>query len=323
MKNITVLAVLVIILNAYSYAGENEKTYCFLLDPQFGFVYGQAMEYVYPLPGQTKNELLSELLWDMKPIFYFGVQAQFSRIDLMSKPGFFSSLSFKAGIPAESGVMEDRDWRSTENDSLTDFSSHTNRTSEFFWLDAAVGASIPIKSLLYIKPFIGGSWMRFVFIGRDGYGTYARSKGFGTFYPIDDNPIEKSYKGQKVIRYEQDWLLLAAGLSAGTEIFSPFSFELSFQISPFTYCAATDNHFTTKTVYRDFTGWGLFLEPSLDISFSAGALEFSLKFTYRHIGKTKGESYSNMNDTWFFLEPNEGGAGLSVLDSRFLFSIRL
>jgi outer membrane protease len=311
MKNIAVLAVLVIILSAYSYAEENKRNYCFSLAPQFGFVYGQAMEYVYPLPGETKNELLSELAWDMKPVFYFGVQAEFGRIDMMSGPGFFASLSFKAGIPADSGVMEDRDWFSSENTGLTRFSSHTNRTNAFFLLDAAAGVSFPVKSFLYIKPFASFSWMHFSFTGRDGYGIYN-----------DWEPKEQDFTGIKGISYQQDWLQIAAGFSAGTNIFYPFTFDISFQITPLTYCAATDNHHLRNTIFRDFTSLGLFIEPSFKISYTVKQVKFSLDFAYRRTGKTEGESYINENNTGFYLGANKAGAGLSFFDSRFLASIR-
>ncbi|MDR2942652.1 MAG: omptin family outer membrane protease [Treponema sp.] len=312
MKNIAVLTVLVIISGVYSYAEKSERNYCFSLGPQFGFVYGQALEYVYSLPEDTKNELLSELIWEMKPVFYLGLQAEFGRIDLMKAPGFFSSISFKAGISGDSGVMEDRDWLYPENSNLTRFSSHTNRTGEFFLLDASAGFSFPIKSFLYIKPFIGGSWMRFAFSGRNGYGVYN-----------DLNPKEQDFSGEKVITYSQDWLILAIGFTSGTNILYPFIFDISFQISPLTYCSATDTHISRNTVFRDFTAWGLFFEPSLNMSFVVKPVEFSLVFSYRRIGKTRGESYTNANNAGFYLGKNKAGAGLSLFSSNFLVSIRL
>ncbi|WP_461246577.1 omptin family outer membrane protease [Treponema sp. R6D11] len=311
MKNIAVLSVLVIILSANSYAEENEKNYCFSLGPQFGFIYGQAMEYVYSLPKDTKNEFLSELIWDMKPVFYLGIQGEYGRTDLMKAPGFFSSLSFKVGIPADSGVMEDRDWLWPSNANLTRFSSHTNKTDAYIQLDAAVGASFPIISVLYLKPFISGSWMRFSFAGRDGYGIYN-----------DSNPKEQNFSGA-VISYRQDWLLLAFGLKAGTKIFYPFSFEVSFQISPLTYCSAIDTHLLRNIVFRDITEYGLFMEPSLKMYFLLKHAELSLGLNYRYIGKTKGESYAKMNNANYALESNKAGAGLSMWDINFLVNFRL
>jgi outer membrane protease len=315
MKNIAVLSVLVIILSGNSYADESEgtsaeKNYCFSLGPQFGFVIGQALEFVYSLPGETKNELLSELIWDMKPVFYYGIQAEFSRSKPMKGPGFFSSLSFKAGIPADSGVLEDRDWMWPQNSDLTRFSSHTNKTNVFIQLDAAAGASFPANNNL-IKLFIGGSWMRFSFTGRDGYGIYNNL-----------NSKEWDFSGKTVISYRQDWLLLAIGFSAGTNLY-PFSFNISFQISPLTYCAATDNHIERNTIFRDFTGLGLFFEPSFNMSFVIRKAELTLGMNYRYIGKTKGESYIDEYNAGLKLDSHKAGAGLSMFDSRFLVSIRL
>jgi outer membrane protease len=233
-----------------------EKKYGFSIAPQLGFVYGQALEFVYNPPG-AEREILSELIWEMKPVFYYGLYVDFGRIDLMSRPGFFASVSFKAGIPADSGVMEDRDWYQgvppiNENDDFTHFSSSTNKTREFFWLDVVVGASIPVKSLFYIKPFLSGSWTRFSFIAKDGYAMYPSG--------------QESFEGEEVCNYQQDWFLSALGISVGTNILSPFSFDLSFQISPFTYCVAVDEHFKRKTkteddtlIFRDYTSMGLFL----------------------------------------------------------------
>jgi outer membrane protease len=318
MRNITALTVLVIITFSsfainpvYSDEQEDERKYNFSIGLQSGFVYGKAVEIVYPLPEQTKNELYSELLWDMKPVFYFGLQLDFNRTVLMEDPVFFSSLSFKGGIPANSGNMEDRDWRSNNNSELTDFSAHTNKTLAFLWLDAAIGASLPIKSLLYIKPFISFSWMYFSFSGRDGK---------------KEIPVEYVYSGE-VIRYKQQWLLVGGGFSVGTKILNPFTFEISFQISPFTNCTAIDEHLKLGEAYdeyRDFSSYGLFLEPACAISYSVGRYEFSLVFSYRHIGRTSGNSHKkNINDEDFKLIENKAGAGLSTFDTRLLFKIHL
>jgi outer membrane protease len=317
MRNITALTVLVIIIfisfavnQAYS---EDEKNYNFSVGWQTGFVYGRAVEIVYPVPEATKGELLSELLWDMKPVFYLGVQFDFNYAILKKTPGFFSSLSFKAGIPRDSGNVEDRDWMSNVNSDLTHFSTHTNKTLNFLWLDAliGVGASLPKLPDVYIKPFISFSWTRFSFSGRDGSG-----KHYG---------VNVSWSGE-VIRYKQDWLLISGGFAAGTKILNPLTFEISFRISPFTYCDATDEHLASGKVvneYRDFSFMGLFFEPACVISYSIKRFEFSLVFSYRHIGRTSGNSYKNENNAGFYLNDYKAGAGLSAFDTRLLFKIRL
>lgn len=299
------------------------KKYGFSIGTQFGFVYGQAFEYVYPGPEGAKGELLSELIWDMKPIYYYGAEISFSRKNIMSAPGFIASVSFKAGIPGSSGIMEDRDWQSTEKKALTNFSSHTNKTKEFFILDALAGASIPVKSFFYIKPFLNGSWMRFSYEGKDGYYKYARGKGYnsGKYYDIDDKPDIDVFEGI-VITYKQDWLLLATGLSIGTEILRPFSFDLSFKASPLTYCASTDEHLLIFNTYKDFTSFGLYMEPALCISYSFEVIKFSLDYSFRYIGRTTGETYYKPeNSEKYYLSPNESGAALYMSNTRFLVTV--
>jgi len=327
MRNITALTVLVIIINTFAvinsvYCQETAgKNYSFSIAPQVGFVYGQALEYVYPMPNDTKGEYLSELQWDMKSVFYLGARADFGRVNPFSATGFYSSLSFKAGIPSDSGILENRDWMSTENDGLTHFSSHTNRTRGFFILDAVAGVSLPVKSRFLVKPFVSGRWMHFSFTGRDGQGTYARPKGYSTYYSIDDDPTTHKFEDD-VIRYKQDWFLLSPGISAGAKI-SAFMFNLSFQASPLSYCASKDEHLTTKAVYLDYTRMGFFLEPAAGVSLTVRRLEFLFEFTYMRIGNTRGETYINEDNSGYYRAFTKAGAGLSLLDTRFLVKFRL
>jgi outer membrane protease len=346
MKNITALAFLVIINCAFIFnnplfSQEAEKgryaftagppaeksRYKFSVSPQTGIVYGQAFEYVYP--QGTKAELLSELKWDMKPVFYAGLQLDFEPADIMRSLGFFSSVSFKAaGLPKDSGVMEDRDWMSIENSALTHFSRHTNRTNKFYVLDAVVGISFPVKSIVCIKTFLIGSWMHFSFTGRNGYYEYAREKMpyYNTYYPIENNPQKGKFSGN-VINYKQDWLLAAAGFSIETKVLAPFSLNLSFQISPFAYCNALDEHINpntgTSTFYNDLTSMGFYFEPKLNLAFNMKRIDLSLDVAYRRIGKTSGKSYKNEKNSGYYLSPNKAGAGLSILDARFLVKINL
>jgi outer membrane protease len=284
----------------------------------FGVICGQASELVYPV--DTKGELLSELIWDMKPVVYLGLHADFGLADIMSGPGFFTSLSFKAGIPGKTGRMEDRDWNSIHNGALTNFSSHTNNTHKFFWLDINMGFSFPIK-YFYIKPFLSGSWMQFAFTGSGGFYKYAKKISYGTYAPIENATVE--HISGKVITYRQNWLLAAAGLSIGVNIFYPFLFELSFQISPITYCSAEDNHISRNTIFRDFTYYGLFFEPGGKVSYDYKNFNFSLEFFYRFIGSTKGDSFSNVKNSGYKITQNKAGAGLSVMDIQFTFKLAL
>jgi len=312
MKNIAVLSFLVIILlplfPAFSQEQSGNRAYSFSLGTQLGFVHGQSLEFVYQ--GNNTGELLSELRYDMEPVFYLGLQADFGRADLMSAPGVFTSLSFKIGIPGDSGTHQNRDWRIAGT--LTDFSSHTNKTRDFYWLDALFGISIPVRSNFYITPFLSGSWMHLAFTGRDGHGFY-----------IWRTPPDVSFEGSEVIHYKQDWFIIAVGFSAGTNIFYPFSFAFSFQISPFSHCIATDQHLTNNRTFRDNTARGLFLEPRGRVSFALNRFDFSLEAAYRYIGRTIGPSRIDDGNTGHFVPSGDAGAGLSLFDGRFLVSLRI
>ncbi|MCL2264419.1 MAG: omptin family outer membrane protease [Treponema sp.] len=289
---------------------QNEDKYRFSLGIQSGIVYGQSRELVYPTV--TKGKYLSELTWEMKPVFYLGLQTDFNRTNLMNKPGFFASAAFKFGIPGDTGVIEDCDWHSTENNLLTDFSSHTNRTREYYWADILIGASIPVKSYFYIKPFLSASLMHFAFTGRDGYGIYT----------VNNSLKYDTFEGE-IIKYKQDWFLLAAGFSIGSNILSPFLFELFFQISPLTYCAAKDEHLHPEKIvtYADYSLWGLFMEPKLKISYKIKKIDLSFEAAYRYISDTNGQSYSDNGNYGIFLPSGKAGASLSLLDVRFYFKI--
>jgi len=329
MKNITALTVLVTIICFFftvnfAFSDTAGRNYIFSIGPQAGFVYGQALELVFSVPGDTKGELLSELKWDMKPVFYTGLQMEFSRADITRAAGFFSLLSFKAGFPKDSGIIENRDWMSTENGELTHFSSHTNRTRLFFLLDTSIGVSLPVGPVFYVKPFISGSWMHFAFTGRNGSGQYARVKtSFPvTYHPIDDNPFLYTFENE-VIRYNQNWFSIAPGLALGANVFSSFFLEIFFKASPLTYCTAMDEHLTTDAVYKDYISGGFFLEPGGRFSFIKGRFEFSFNFSYRHIGTSKGDSYINRYNSSYWISPNKAGAGLGMADSCFLVKIRI
>jgi outer membrane protease len=306
MRNITALTILVIMIKAFfvnnpAYSQAAGRSYDIFIEQQLGFVNGQALEIVYSLP-EAASELLSELTWDMKPVFYLGLKVDIELIDIMRRPGIFSSLSFKAGIPEDTGVLENRDWMFRNSDAMTHFSSHTNRTNRFIMADAVIGASIPVASFMYIKPFISGIWMNFWFTGRDGHGEY---------------PWGNEVFSGDVIHYEQNWYLAAAGISLGTRLLFPFTFDFSFQISPFAFCDAFDEHIERRIIFRDYTSNGLFMEPAVSVSYTIRRrVKLSFDFAYRHIGRTRGTTYVNENDTGNFLVQEESGAGLSLTDMR-------
>lgn len=303
-------------------APARDRRYSLGISSLFGMVYGSAEEIVYPT-GSTKGEFLSQLLWDMKPLFYCGALLDFSPIDPMEKWSFYSALSFKAGIPAKTGKMEDRDWQSVENSALTNYSVHDNESREAFWLEGAFGVSFPIKSRFLFSLSANVSYMHFSFTGWGGSFQYAAETSAGHFSPIGEAQ-KGSFSSGKVINYTQDWLIVAPGLSLNARFLSYFSAELFFQISPLIWCADLDQHLLTGDQFRDYTRWGLFLEPKGRLVFIPNQrLSLSLDLAYRYITGSRGEVYVQPSGSGKYIPAGAAGTGLSLLDTGILCKIRL
>jgi len=303
MRNITVFTVLVIIFNcAQIAAAQEEDTKPYTLSPStsLGLFYGRAEEIVYPSDNQ-KAEMLSQLLWNMRPVFYNSLALDISRTRPMEKWGFFAAFSLKIGFPGKSGKMEDRDWEPTENDEILCYSSHDNITKELFMGDFSTGISLPLNRFMLLKAGVTLSYMRFAFSGENGQGTY----------PWGD----ESFSG-KVISYEQNWFTVAPGLALGFYFFR-FYAELFCNVSPLVYCIAEDHHlYPPKLIqYRDYTWGGLYAEPGFHFSFIANKrIELYMDAAARYMSGTKGKTYQKPIGHGSYEQNGKAGAGLAIIN---------
>ena len=324
MRIVTLFAVFVIILFcARPVQAQINKDYSFSLCPQFGFFYGHVEEMVYPT--NTKADLLSLLLWDMKPVFYYGFLMDFSPVKPMERQGFFSGLSMKYGIPGPSGIMEDRDWLSKQNTELTNFSSHDNIAKEIFQLDFSAGFSFPFSRALLVKTFVNISYMNFRFYGEDGYGIYARETPpySGIYAPIDDAPVEMSFLG-KVINYRQEWFCAAPGISLGYVYKDLFLAEISFMVTPLVSCIDFDEHLLTNTQFGDDMRGGIMYEPGFRFSLGVSKwLGVSFDISWRYINGTRGLAYRRPIGMGNYMQDGKAGAGMSMLNTALLLKVKL
>jgi outer membrane protease len=299
------------------------KGYSFSLCPQFGLFYGHVEEIVYP--SDTRADLLSLLLWDMKPVYYYGFLMELSPVKPMEKRGFYSGLSVKFGIPGPSGVMEDRDWESKVTTELTGFSSHDNITKEIFLLDFSTGFSFPFFNALLIKTFVNISYMDFRFSGENGHGTYAReiSLDSGIYYPINDAPDERQFSG-KVISYKQEWLYFAPGVSVGYGYKELFLAEISFMITPLVLCFDLDEHIKRTRQYKDNMIGGIMLEPGFRCSLNMSKwLGISCDISWRYISGTRGLTYIKPIGSGKYKQVGEAGSGMSTLATSLSLKVKL
>jgi len=330
MRNIAVFAVLVIILLfaiPESQAGEIGFS-SFSVSPIFGILIGQADEIVYP-PSGFVAPVHSLLVWDIMPVFYYGIKMDYLLMPDKLNFGFFTNLSLKLGIPGYSGLMEDFDWLSKENDGLTNYSVHYNMTKELFLMNFGLGLAFPFFSNFHLKTFFDISYRRFSFFGEGGYTEYAREIGGYRSYIFahikDDPDITIIPPGEKVINYSQQWIVFSPGFSLMYYFVKNFYSELSFKISPLVLCADIDEHLKINDQYRDYTRWGIYLEPGIKFSWSAGKwLELSLECTWQYISGTKGITYKRSPiGTGYYFEAGQVGTGLWLLDTGFFIKINL
>jgi len=323
MRIVTVFAVFVIIFcRAPVVQAQESQAYSFTLCPQFGLFYGHVEEMVFPT-SDTKADLLSQLLWEMKPVFYYGFLMDFSPLRQMERWGLFSDLSVKFGISGQSGSMEDRDWMSKENTGLTHFSVHDNIAKEIFLLDFSTGFSFPFFNFLLVKTFVSISYMNFRFYGENGSATYARYLGFGKYASIDDDPNKYSFNG-KVISYSQEWFYVAPGVSLGFGYKESLLAEISFMITPLVFCAGLDEHKITKTQFRDRMTGGVMLEPGFRFSVAVSKwLGISCDISWQYISGTRGLSYYKPIGIGEYQQEGEAGVGLSILNTALLLKIKL
>jgi outer membrane protease len=279
-----------------------------------GVLIGRSEEIVYKYAD--RDDKMSQLLWDLKPMIYLGAALSFARSDPLAGPGVTVDMSVKPGLPLPSGSMEDRDWYdadlawlypgnpkySLDNPDLKCFSTHDAYLQGGFLLDFSGGITMPIQQTVALKALFALSYMQFSWTGRDGYREYMRE---------DWERRSDGFDGT-VIAYHQVWLIVSPGIGVFWPFHRAWSLDFRFFISPLVYAGAEDHHLERKLQFNDYMRGGLYLEPSLDIAFAPGRF-FSLVLhgSWRHIAGTRGDTSINESSQ---LNKNKAGAGFSAFD---------
>jgi outer membrane protease len=303
MKSIVIFSVFVSLVFHPSLPAEGRFSYTLSIAPQFGLLCGQGEEQVFR--DENSGELLSQLLWDIKPLYYGGVKLDFAQKNPLAGFGFFSSLSLKFGFPMDSGVMEDRDWQGPAWE-LSNYSRHKAFSDGALIFDLAAGPSIPIGPFLALRPSLGLSYTRFAWTARDGYFRYGNRLPNNKYEALKDSDPSYSLSGAGV-SYTQSCLFMPLGLSLMILPDRLFSGALWFYGGPVLKFAATDEHFfRSNSIYYgqfwDDMGGGYVLEPGGEVRFSPME-RFSLRLycSWRRVaGKPHGKSYARYtgNGDW-------------------------
>jgi outer membrane protease len=290
MSNIGKITLFVILICLFLPPVFAESGYEFFITPSIGMLYGQAKEIVYKNPPRS-DMLESELQWNIMPLFYAGLAADFGPVNNFTRHGFIGSLSFNLGIPQRTGIIEDRDWRDyywVPGGTLTDYSRHDNFSERAILADLSLGYSFPLLDLIALGINLDFSFMHFYWIAKDGY-----YQGLGQGQTWADEIPKNSVSGT-VLEYTQNWLILSPGVFIKFRLGSYFSINGNFNYSPLIYCADRDEHPLKNTTYRDFLYYGQYLKGSGGITLSpSDYLDLTLFLSYSSITDSRGVTYIN------------------------------
>ncbi|GHU68042.1 outer membrane protease [Spirochaetia bacterium] len=312
MKNISAFLLLVTIFIFIPLRSDAENDFGFSLEPSFGILWGQAEEIVYK--NADTGEKLSQLLWDLKPLVYAGMDLEFGPKKPWIKSGFFAEAAIKYGFPLETGNMEDRDWQAAAESYLTNYSKHNafiqNNGAVIFDFSAGYSWAMPIP--VYLRAFADFSYIHLAWNSRDGYLQYPN-------YPnpnYNDDPWNENLPKFPVygpaINYEQNWLILSPGLSAGLQGSDYFSLRFFALVSPLIRSVNIDDHLQSSKVihYEDYLFGGLAFKYGTEISFYPfERWEFLFAADFHRINGSRGSTYKKAGTSNYYSEYKNGGGG--------------
>ncbi len=258
-----------------------------------GVMYGLAREIVYNTSAfNGKTYILSQLDWDIKPLFYTK-----AALALSTSTGFVTSLEARLGVPAKSGSIGDSDWLNYDLNGdpvKTNYSEHDCFTERAILLDAKAGWDFPVSSWMSLEPFLAFNFMDFKWTARDGYFQYPPGWFPGPApqpYPPASTRPKVPISGTGII-YEQTWFIPAAGVAARFNAGKDFKIFVSFAASPMVFCNDVDNHLLAETDFYENMWGGYLLEPKVSLEWQVGAkVGLSLDVSYRHIAGLIGDTY--------------------------------
>jgi outer membrane protease len=330
MKSIAALAVFVIIASGLYTEEEKKSAYAFSAGAESGILYGVSCEIVYA--SASSQRYLSELQWNIKPLFFAGLFAELVPRNPLDGFAFVAELEIKAGLPGKTGVIEDRDWFPnvpSAPGALTHFSSHENHTKAAFLADLAGGVSFPLGKTVVLKISLNFSYMYFKYEARNGYTQYGLNDHST---PPDYVPFDSSFAKVPVsglgMDYTQHWFILspaAVFVVPGKRV----SFSFSIAASPAVACIAFDNHFRRNPPFltHERMFGGIFFEPKGNFFFAfSDFFGIGLSVSYRYIDGTRGDRY----DTKYYTENkidepwmrNIAGAGYRAFQGKAVFRFR-
>lgn len=324
------------ILTSFCFGGEKFK---FSVSSEGGMMFGQINEYV--LVNNVSDSLykLSELNWELKPLYYAGAELDFSAWDKLCV-----GLEGKIGLPVVVGKMIDRDWMNIdtypEHAYATNYSEHDNLLYSYSNGKIHAGYQFYIGDLFAVTPQVSFQYQEFIFIGQHGTGSYGKSVNSRYQYPYDDEDEShldaKDWSSrQRVITYQQRQFIPYAGINLRKDFENGIGISFLAELSPYTWIIANDKHYSsdfsvgmdkTRTYYRDFLdkpkGFGTF-NTEFDCYYTLNDRHrFSLNLSYFMIPTLVGKSgIKKIDDGLYYADSvNLGGASAQIFSVSLSYS---
>lgn len=282
------------------------------ISPKGTFRYGEINEYVY-----TDGIKLSQLDWDIKPLWLFGAEVDFQY------KSFITQLSFLAALPLNSGLMQDYDWLLLD-EQLTNFSEHSLKTEKQINFSAFVGLEVYKNNKISIVPKIGYEYLSTVMMAYDGYYQHPDSNNNPTPMPHE----VKEWSG-KAISYNQnlDLFWLSTNLSFSFNKIISAMFEI--QYSPLIGALCYDYHYYQNsdayTKYVDTPKGYVAMKYLLQFDFNiTKRMSVLLNGSYFSLPKILGNTcIQNYMSSSYYKQSSEGGTAYRAWDISLSYRIRI
>jgi len=316
IKKIQALVILTSVCLYSAYSQDAGEAFDFSLSPLLGFLYGRGEEIVYKFP--ETDLYYSRLFWDIKPLFYGGIKADFGPKYPERKHGLKAALTLKFGLPLKVGSMDDWDWLNMALNRPTHFSSHEADSDAAISADLSAGYTTRLTNSLTLNAFVEFSCMRFSWSASNGYTQYPPPDPSESYLPWDEN-YEKHYLNGKVIKYSQNWLSFSPGVSLKWDISRLCSIEGIFNYTPLVFCMARDDHLQRNRTYFDRLAFGHCIKGGGELTFlPLDKTSVVVFISYNLITGIRGNTYSDN-----IRYDNIAGAGHSSFDMGIAFKFRL
>lgn len=301
------------------------STALFAIDaPQFSLsyytevIYGESFEHVY-----YSDKILSELIWDIKPLILLGLEAS-----LKWKKGFSLNAESSFGLPAFSGLMEDSDWLNLNlnlDTGKTHFSRHNAHLQYATILAIHAGWSfypnIDNSREFSITPSLGFKYYSWKWNAHDGYVQYGNEKADKSYEEWEESQPKIPISGIG-ISYEQKFYIPTFAIATSFALNPQLKTELGIIFSPLVYSYNIDNHFQRDLIFYDILTDGIFFEPGISVNWSFchnASLFLNARKTLisRLRGSTAVLIVGQSNYSWSYENDGDGGgAALDTLSLR-------